>query len=690
MLYLAYQNSWISREELINVFSPEDSEANARHNLRVLISRAKRFEWAKNLEVEPKRLRWTIKTDVQDLQEAYRQENWAGVIKLHQQPLLHNYALDDSPGLKPRFETERNKLFKLWKEAITQQNQILVSQERYEDAFRLLHKLLQYELLDETVFQHYLELAYRLGHKEEALDIYKQFSRNLKTSLDLEPLERTRVMATALQQGTTLTAKANFKVPLSQHFSHPPKVIGRQQELKKIRAASSMVLIAGEPGSGKSRLLTECFPDERFPTARWCLCREGLENIPYASLLELVRSDLSFVSRLGAYRDDLLRLIPDALPDIKCAPADPTTSKERLLEALARMLEASPTPILIDDLQWADPATLEVLGYLLSRNKTRLIAAYRSNEVSPALQHALDSWRNGPIVELELKNLNDNEFDQLITSLAGENLNTFSSWLKDKTSGNIFFALESFKEIFENKPAETRFEDWYKQLQAQDTLHIPLRVAQLIERRISRLSESTQRFVQTASVMREGFDAKVLAEISGASEQSASEALTEAMQAGILFQSQFRHDLFKQTVYHSLNSTRKKLLHGLIAKQLSHRLEAIDIAEHYFNAGDTPQAIELWKQVALERASIGLSETGIDLIKRCIEHNTDPNLDDDLKLTFIIQSGALKKSANYIEELEKLALSKDPIIATRALIEIAASHARIDNATMQPKGSRTH
>ena len=101
-------------------------------------------------------------------------------------------------------------------------------------------------------------------------------------------------------------------------------------------------------------------------------------------------------------------------------------------------------------------------------------------------------------------------------------------------------------------------------------------------------------------------------------------------------------------------------MHGRIAKQLSHLLEAIDIAEHNFNAGDIPQAIQLWKQVALERASIGLSETGIDLIKRCIEHNTDPHLDEDLKLTFIIQSGALKKSDTYIEELEKLALSKDP------------------------------
>ena len=51
----------------------------------------------------------------------------------------------------------------------------------------------------------------------------------------------------------------------------------------------------------------------------------------------------------------------------------------------------------------------------------------------------------------------------------------------------IFFALEAFKEIFEHKPADIRFEDWYKQHQTQDTLHIPLRVAQLIERRFSKL-----------------------------------------------------------------------------------------------------------------------------------------------------------------------------------------------------------
>ena len=70
--------------------------------------------------------------------------------------------------------------------------------------------------------------------------------------------------------------------------------------------------------------------------------------------------------------------------------------------------------------------------------------------------------------------------------------------------------------------------------------------------------------MQTASVMREGFNAKVLAEISGVSEQSASEALTEAMQAGILFKTQFRHDLFRQTVYHYLGSTRKNFCMGVL------------------------------------------------------------------------------------------------------------------------------
>ena len=438
MLYLAYQASWISREELIEVFSPEDSEANARHNLRVLISRAKRFAWAKALEVEPKRLRWSIQTDVRELYEAYNQKNWTHIIKLHQQPLLANYALDDSPGLKAWFETERNKLFKLYKEALTQQSQTLVSEQRYQDAFALLHQLLQYTFLDETILQNYLELAYRLGQGDEALKIYQHFSKNLKTSLDLEPLEKTKSIISALQQGITPDNHVFLKQPISQNFLHPPQFVGRQHELEHIRNASSMVLIAGEPGSGKSRLLAECFPQ-----MRWCRCREGLENIPYASLLELLRSDLSFVSQLGAYRDDLLRLIPDALPEIKPAPADPATSKERLLEALVRMLEASPIPILIDDLQWADQATLDVLSYLHSRNKTRLIAAYRSNEVSPALQHILNSWQKSHIVELELNNLSTADFDQLVTNLAGENLETFSSWLQDKTSGNHLFCFGS-------------------------------------------------------------------------------------------------------------------------------------------------------------------------------------------------------------------------------------------------------
>ena len=104
LIYLALRFEWVSRDELLGVFYPENTEQEARHSLRVLINRAKAINWGEGLEIEPHRLRWLIPNDVQMVRETIARNDWAEVVKLHQKPLLSGFPLLSAPGFEAWIE----------------------------------------------------------------------------------------------------------------------------------------------------------------------------------------------------------------------------------------------------------------------------------------------------------------------------------------------------------------------------------------------------------------------------------------------------------------------------------------------------------------------------------------------------------------------------------------------------------
>src|SRR5690606_583124 len=123
-----------------------------------------------------------------------------------------------------------------------------------------------------------------------------------------------------------------------------PRLVGREAERAVLRRASTpLVVVAGAPGSGKSRLLRETFEKASF-----CGASEGLEQVPYHPLAGLVRERLEAAAGLGSYVEDLARLVPEVAPDLTPAPLEADLAKVRLAEALARFVEAAGQPLVID------------------------------------------------------------------------------------------------------------------------------------------------------------------------------------------------------------------------------------------------------------------------------------------------------------------------------------------------------
>lgn len=623
LLYLAYSGEWVGREVLAEVFAPESDEEAARRTLRVLLNRAKALSWAEGLEVEPTRLRWRVSSDVSAFREAIGQGDWPLAVRLHQFALLEGFPIKDAPGFEAWLELERETLLGAWREAALRCGLELGQRGQNTQAAQLLLQLLYHDPLAEDVLAAYMEQAYLSGQREDALSAYSAFAERIRRELGLEPLERTQKLVEQIRRVEPLaipTADTVSAIPLS--LLRPPNLVGREHEQQRLlNSGQAVTLVAGEPGLGKTRLLSETFPQ-----AEMVECREGLENLPFYPVLEYLKPRLAGLSSLGAYREDLARLIPELMPGSAPPPSDPHSAKLRLLEALARAFEGSHAPLVFDDLQWADSATLELLVLLATRGKRRLLGTYRKSEVGESLAKTLAALRSSHnLLEVFLEPLSKGAIQNLLAGLIGLEAGPplFSKWLHRRSGGNMFFALETLKALFESGSLRVEGEGWSTPLDEitkdYSELEVPARIAELIERRMSALSEATRRVIQTASVVRGDFVARLLGGVAGLSELAVVEALEEAEAVGLVRGERFAHDLARQSIYTALPATRRKLLHRLWAETLQGQAEPLVVAEHWLEAGHPTQAAPFYHQAALSDLQRGQIASAVAHLRRSLE-----------------------------------------------------------------------
>jgi tetratricopeptide (TPR) repeat protein len=623
LIHLACRRDWVSREELADLFRPDADEATARHNLRLLLNRAKSLPWLEGLEAKPTRVRWLVDTDVEGFRLALGKSDWSEAVRLYQHPFLHGWPSSGVSSLEAWLELEREDLAKAWREALLNQATQLRQSSQHEEARDLLKRLYQDDPLAEDVLQRYVESCYLTGKRDEALQVYKLFERHLKEELDLEPLPETLKLIGQIREARPLSlegqAAAQTRVPLQ--VMRPPQLVGRTAEVAALQQSkSNVVLVAGEAGVGKSRLLSECLPE-----ARLLKCREGLQNIPYFPLTDVMQKHAGVLPDLGDYNEDLARLLPSLFPNLKPVLTDPQTAKARLLEALALYFERLSTPLVFDDLQWADAATLEWLVFMAARARVRLYGTYRSNEVSETLASTFSGLRSGGWLEtISLGPLGAQAVSGLLAHLSNvpEGPPLFSTWLFELSAGNPFYLLETLKSLFESGQLWVEDGRWHSHLddvtKDYSELEIPSAVAELIMRRLKRLPEAAQRALEVASVIREGIGPSQIATIAGLSEWAAAGALASAEEAGLLKENNFAHDLVRQTLYQKLPSSHRKFLHKKVAEALEGNSAPLVVAEHYFEAGEVEKAAEHWLTAAASYENSGLFQEAMVLLERIL------------------------------------------------------------------------
>ena len=679
LLHLACRREWVGREQLAGLFRPEAPDATARHTVRLLLSRARKLPWAQGLEAEAWRLRWRVDSDLHDFRAAVGRGDWAAATAVYAGPLLNGLPSLNLPAYDAWLDVEREHLHTAWRHAALRHSEVLAGEKAFAEAAALLRRLLHDDPLAEDVLQRYLRAAYLAGQRRDALAAYRSFAEALELELGLAPLETTRQLVDTVRASAPLapvdTAPAKPSLPLS--VQRPPRLVGRSAERAALaRSAAAAVLVAGEPGVGKTRLLSE-----HHPQALRLACLEGVQHVPYFPVVQTVRELWPHLPGLGAYRRDLARLLPEL--GEPAPPGDPQTARARLLEALAAALETAQKALLFDDLQWADAGTLDVFALLAARRKVPLTGAYRSGEVTPRLDRTVAALRSSGWLEVvDVKPLARAEVQALLADLTGSEAGPpqFSGWLFDRSGGNPFFALETLKALFEAGRLRADEAGWHSDLdaltEAYAELTVPPLVLDVVRRRVRELSEAARRVLEAASVLRSDFTPQRLGPLTGLSEWALLDALAEAEVGGLVVGAAFQHDLLRQAVYSGLPAVRRRFLHGKVAAVLAAdgAAEPLVVAEHWAEAGDLARAAALWFETASNRfdRQPGFVEEALTLYERVVALGTSTVYHDRAQAYLAGQYRSADRGDEARTLLQEvLQRSRDPLALAFALVQQA-------------------
>ena len=359
------------------------------------------------------------------------------------------------------------------------------------------------------------------------------------------------------------------------------------------------VLVAGEPGIGKTRLVAEVAGDARADGAAILAggCNEEL-RIPFGPFVGALRwmvehSPVDVLpDRLGKHPGDLVPLVPELVelvPGISpSAAADGDTERYRLFEAVCSWLgscgRSTPTVLVLDDLHWADTGTVLLLRHLVSAAPEGLLVlgTYRDTDVTRThpLSAALADLRSAAsVTRMVLSGLSETGVRQLIERARGRPLDdagvSFAAMVRDETSGNPLFVGEVLRHLIESGAPMACDRGSTSGLDLA-AVGIPDGITEVIGRRLSRLPRGTESLLRAAAVIGSEFDMALLGAVVDRTDVEVLDQLEHAVAAALVTevgvdQFRFAHALVRDTLHAELTASRRARAHRRVAQVLEQR-----------------------------------------------------------------------------------------------------------------------
>lgn len=449
-----------------------------------------------------------------------------------------------------------------------------------------------------------------------------------------------------------------------------PILVGREREVAileiSLRAVQQgvgqVVLLSGEAGIGKSRLVAEMH--RRALTQNFIIlegrCFERDLDYPYAPLIDALRAFLAppsvtaVAEEFGVLGAELVKLVPELvlhIPHLQPSPPlDPESEKRRLFEALLHFLvkltqkhPARSLLLILEDIHWGDETTLDFLHLLARRISTYpifLLVTYRHDELSPTLKQTLFQLDRGRLArELRLPALTPNDVQamlQLIFEQTQPVRAEFLDAIYQLTEGNPFFVEEVLKALVTAGDIFYAERGWGRK--PVEELGIPPSVQDAVQRRTLHLSSEARQLLTWAAVAGRHFDFVLIQRLSGRDERELLDLMKELVTAQLVVEESaeqfaFRHALTRQAVYAGLLGRERQLLHYRVAttieqihadalKTLAEPVEAEqanDLSYHFYRAGDWNKVLEYAWRAGSRAQTLYAQQAAVEHFSRAIQ-----------------------------------------------------------------------
>jgi DNA-binding SARP family transcriptional activator len=673
LYYLAAQTTPTTRDQLLTLLWPEHDRAAAQQILRTTLHGLRKtlgpallvaedtLALAATADVDVRRFAAQLAAPAADRQQL------ADALEGYRGDFLADFVLPDAAAFDEWAAEQRERYRQLAVRGFTMLAQQHEAAQDYAGALAALVRAIVFDPLQEDVQRAALRLHYLAGDRAGAIRRYDQLRRLLIDELGVPPMAETQALYDAIitdrlerpsparRLGDRLPERrASVSLAAGSPVAHAPQLpfVGRSAELHTLRAlalAHQLALIEGEPGLGKTRLAEESIQATDALLLAG-VARELEGALPYQPIIEALRSLLARpewpalranLHLSAVWLAELARLLPELAPTLP----DPQFSlraadESRLWEGINQFLRALARQrsviVFLDDLHWADAATLALLGYLVRQAVTGPIFFLATmRPVAPqsplaTLLHTLT--REGRLARLALPRLAPEDIAALASHLSPAQPAQLAAWLMQTSEGNPYILAELL-----------RYAREHDLLSAQGELRIdphatsplvPQTVYSLIQSRLARLSDAARSVLDVAVAVGREFEFELVARAAGLSESDALDALDELRAAALIYprdglRHTFDHNLTMEVAYREVGELRHRLLHRRVAEAMEvvyrQRLDAVAglLASHFaegnaperaapyaFRAGQLAADLAAWKEATAfyEQALVGADE----------------------------------------------------------------------------------
>ena len=709
LIYLVVEAGRHSREKLMALLWPDSDRRLAQASLRNTLVRLRQalggagaylriepgvvsFDAGRPLELDLN----AVQAALQTILETPRRADSADLsplqaaISVYRGDFLEGFSLADAPEFDDWAGQQREAWHQRLERIFNRLSRLQFERGQVDQAIDTSRQWIDHDPLNEAAYRRLIQLYLLDGNRTAALHVFEQCGRVLAEELGVQPGVETLALAERIRTAAPPAPPKADEPPLLPELP----LVGRAAEHSRLVAAYQaasqgkphVVCVLGEAGIGKTRLIQAFLPWAAIQQADVLTGRtfEAGGQLPYQPLVAALRERLERENAPTDLLDDvwlaeLSQLLPelrDRYPDLPPPTAgDPNLARSHLFEAVGQLGQAisrrKPVVVCIDDLQWADIATLDMLPYLCrrwaeGRARLLLLVALRRETLTttPYLRECLAQLeREVNLTRLPLRSLTAADTAQLVQALADQRPMTndqrstiteddhrssfivrrssvvaeFSQWLFAETAGHPFFMAETVKMLVEqdilhvayrhDRHWAVDFEPALQHIRRLGQLPTPPSVREVILVRLGRLSETAGALLVAGAILGRACSFERLCLVSGVDELAGLSALDELIKSQLLVEAAdmqrpytFAHDKIRDVVYTEAGDARRRMYHRRAFEGLqADAAPAAELAHHAMAAHLLEPAFRYNMAAGDQAASVYAHAEAVEHYRRALD-----------------------------------------------------------------------